>query len=222
MLKKVLIVEDLDSIGYGIAAMLKQNKGIIEITMSQYCDDAYLKFLKAQKDKTPYDLIITDLSFKKDYRNAKIESGRELIKKIREHNTDLHIIVYSVEERKAVIKELIDKYQVKSYVLKGRNGLKNIMTAINEVDNGTAYLSPYLTEIYNRKEVFEIEQYDIKLLKCLSQGLTQDEISKSFLEKGIAPSSLSSIEKRLNRLKEEFKSKTTTHLISITKDLGII
>ena len=74
MFKKVLVVDDHDDINKGVSGILK-TFNITNIINAQYCDDAYLKIKKAELDKASFDLVITDLNFKEDYRNTKIESG---------------------------------------------------------------------------------------------------------------------------------------------------
>jgi hypothetical protein len=69
---------------------------------------------------------------------------------------------------------------------------------------------------FERQLLFEIESYDITLLKSLSNGLTLDEISTNFKSTGIVPNGSSSLEKRINRLKIYFKA-NNVHLIAITK-----
>lgn len=222
MFKKVLLVEDIDSIGHGIAAKIKQEVGVKNIIMVQYCDNAYLKFVKAEQDKEPFDLLITDLSFKKDYRESSISSGEQLIKKLRDQNYNVPIIVYSVEERPTVIKKLMDWYDVSAYVFKGRNSTKSMINALKNVKNGKCFVSSELAANLRKKEIFTLEEFDTILLHQLSKGNTQEEISVILKEKSISPSSLSSIEKRLNRLKEELKAKTTIQLVANAKDLGLI
>lgn len=222
MFKKVLVVEDLDSIGYGIAVMLKQELDVGEVVLSQYCGDAYLKFMKSVKEQDTFDLLITDLSFNEDYREDKIGNGKQLIKKIRALGYDIPIIVCSVEEKSAAVKKLFQDQTISGYVVKGRNGLKNLMHAVQSVHTGNTYLSPQLSNAIKQKEVFEVEDYDVRLLSHLSNGLTQDEIARYFHQKGISPSSLSSIEKRLNRLKDELRAKNTIQLVANAKDLGLI
>ena len=68
----------------------------------------------------------------------------------------------------------------------------------------------------------EIEDYDIKLIELLSLGMSQEQISNHFQENKISPASLSSIEKRINRLRIQFKARNVVHLVSISKDLGFI
>ncbi|MFT7333979.1 MAG: hypothetical protein ACI81S_002202, partial [Sphingobacteriales bacterium] len=55
-----------------------------------------------------------------------------------------------------------------------------------------------------------------------SKGMSQDEIRHLFEQENISPSSLSSIEKRLNLLRVQFKAKNAIHLVAIAKDLGLI
>ncbi len=222
MFKKILVVEDLDSIGLGLAIMLEREFGTEEVVMSQYCNDAYRKYLKALNEGDPFDLLITDLSFTEDYRESSLKNGAQLIEKIRKEDQKIPIIVYSVEERPLLVKRLLEKFMVSAYVLKGRNGLKYMAEATRAVLAGRTYLSTDMEFTLKRKTVFEMEDYDLSLLSHLSNGLTQDEISQYFSKKGITPCSLSSIEKRLNRLKEELQAKNTIQLISNAKDLGLI
>ena len=70
--------------------------------------------------------------------------------------------------------------------------------------------------------MFPKTDYDIELLKLLSIGLSQDEISSNFKQKNISPNSLSSIEKKINKLKLYFNAQNAIHLVSITKDTGLI
>lgn len=222
MFQKVLVVEDLDSIGFGIAQMLKQETTIKEVQQSLYCDDALIKFLRAQKDNTPFDLIITDLTFKTDHREGKINSGDELVKKLKSIQPRLKAIVYSVEDRSIRVKSLFRDYKIDAYVGKGRQGLKYLVEAINTISKNETYTSPDLSGFMNRKEIFEIEDYDIELLKQLSNGFNQKDISLRFSQKNIEPSGISSIEKRLNRLKVELNARNSIQLVSMAKDLGWI
>lgn len=222
MFKKIIIVEDFDSIGLGISAVLKNNIGASKIITSQYCDDAYLKIKRAIQDNVAFDLLITDLSFEKDHREAKLKGGRELIEKLREQGIEIPIVVYSIENRTALINKLIKIQKIGAYVLKGRNGLKNLEQAIKTIGNGFTFLSPELEKNQEKRAIFELEDYDISLLSSLSKGHSQIEISDSFKSKGFSPSSLSSIEKRINRLKEEFEAKNAIQLVAMAKDLGLI
>ena len=221
MFKKVLVSDDLGSINQGVLSTLNK-LGIHDVQQVQYCDDAYLKIKKAILDNAPFDLLITDLSFVTDYREQKFPSGEDLIIALKQDYPDLKIIVYSVEDRLQKVRLLMQKHHTEAYVCKGRRGLLELEKAINLVSDDKNYLSPQLEHALNNKNDLEIDDYDVELVKLLSQGLSQDEISSHLKEKNISPSSLSSIEKRLNKLRIQFKANNAIHLVAIVKDLGLI
>lgn len=224
MLKKILIIEDVDSINLGLTVALKE-KYHADIRNAKYCDEAFLKIKKAIIENAPFDLVITDLSFAEDHRENKITSGEQLIKNIRNEQPDVNIIVYSIEDRPYKIKSLFDDYQVEAYIVKGRESTHELIEAIDTISKSpkdNTYISPRLSKILKEDLFLELEEYDIELIKKLSQGLTQDEISYMLKKEGRSPSSISSIEKRINKLKIFFKANNTIHLISIAKDMGII
>ncbi|GAA6768232.1 hypothetical protein AAFH68_41850 [Flavobacterium sp. CGRL1] len=88
MFKKVLVAEDLDSISIAVVQVL-EDLNIPVIDHVKYCDEGLLKVKKALNEKEPYDLLITDLSFKTDHRKANIESGDELIEAINKVQPEL-------------------------------------------------------------------------------------------------------------------------------------
>jgi two-component system, NarL family, captular synthesis response regulator RcsB len=222
MFQKVITTDDLDSINIAVIQSLTQLK-IPTIEHAKYCDEAFLKIKKAQMDAEPFDLLITDLSFKTDHRTENLQSGEELIRAVKKEQPDLKILVFSIEDKNHIVKNLIDNEGINGYVLKGRNSIPELKKAINSIyTKDTMYLSPILALQIGDKSLLEIENYDIELLKSLSKGFTQDEIGLQFKEKEIAPNGLSSIEKRINKLKIFFKAKNNAHLIAVTKDLGLI
>ena len=221
MFNKILISDDLDSINHGVFAVAK-NLGILDVVQVQYCDDAYLKLKKSFIDQSPFNLLITDLSFKSDHREQRFPNGDSLIKELKQEFPNLKVIVYSVEDRLQRVRTLVQKYKVDAFVCKGRHGLTELSHAIKEVSNNETYLSPQIEQALSDKSNLEIKDYDINLILQLSKGMSQDEISHHFKQKSISPSSLSSIEKRLNTLRIQFKANNAIHLVAITKDLGLI
>lgn len=222
MFKKVLLVEDEDTVSYGIRTMLEQELGIDEVVIAKYCDEAYLKFQIAHQSQRPYELLISDLSFIKDHTPLQLDSGKALIEKIRASGHYIPIIICSVEKKPNMIKHFIETHQISAYVLKGRNGLRDLKKAVHSVYHGSNFLSEKVEQLAKGKNTFEIANYDTSLLKHLSQGLTQDQISVLFKTEGVSPSSLSSIEKRLNRLKDILMAHNNVQLVANAKDLGLI
>ncbi|OMQ11889.1 response regulator [[Flexibacter] sp. ATCC 35103] len=222
MFKKVIIAEDLDAISLGIEQVLK-DLNIVEFQHSKYCDDAFLKIRAAINKNEPYDLLISDLSFKTDHREVKIANGDELVQKVRELQPDIKIIAYSVEDKSYRIKSLFDNADIDGFVLKGLTSIEELKKAINLISTSEAkYISPEVASALQEKSNFEIDDLDIKILKHLSSGTPQDEIIQIFKDLGVKPNSKSAMEKRLSKLKDFFKANNTVHLVSIVKDMGII
>ena len=222
MFTKVLIAEDLDTISIAIVQALEK-LSITEIHHSKYCDEAYLKIKKALHDKVPYDLVISDLSFKIDHREEKLSSGEELLEAIKKVQPDIKTIIFSIEDKSFRIKSLFNNLGINAYVCKGRDSIQELQAAIQRIyNNEETKVSNEVALALRDKTLFEIESYDITLLKSLAKGQTLDEISSEFKVSGIQPSGTSSLEKRINRLKIYFKANNNVHLIAITKDLGIL
>lgn len=222
MFKKVLIAEDQDVIYNGVRATLNDLQ-INEVDHSQYCDEALLKLKRAKQNKDPFDLLICDLSFVKDHHEQKINSGEALIEAIRKDFPNLKIIVFSVEDRVFTIQKLQKIFYINGYILKSREGVRELKKAIlHSFTSDTFYISPELKGMLTSQNAIEISEFDVFILDALSKGFLQEGISKLLKEKRYSPSSVSAIEKRLKLLKENFNANNPTHLVSISKDLGLI
>jgi len=222
MFKKVLVAEDLDTISIAVIQALEDLK-IAVIDHVKYCDDALLKIKKALKEDEPYDLIITDLSFKSDSRTVKLSNGEELIEAVNKIDPEIKKIVFSIEDKSYRIKTLFNDFGINAYVSKGRNSINELKKAIEKTYRSEEkILSSDLSFNFNDKKLLEIESYDISILKLLAQGYTLDQISNEFKAKSITPNGTSSIEKRINKLKIYFKANNNVHLIAIAKDFGLI
>lgn len=222
MFKKVLVAEDLDSISIAIVQALQSLS--VEVTEhSKYCDDALLKIKKAIHDNDPYDLLITDLSFKIDHRENKLNSGDELIEAVKKIQPDIKTIVFSIEDKSYRIKSLFTDLGINAYVLKGRKSIDELKSAVEIIfESNKQSISAELAHTLNAKSFLEIEAYDISILKLLSSGYTLEDISLTFKNTGTVPNGVSSIEKRVAKLKGYFKANNNVHLIAIAKDLGLI
>lgn len=222
MFSKVLFAEDLDSINVAVASTLDELK-IAEKDSVKYCDDALLKIKKALQANKPYQLLITDLSFKEDFRTNTLNSGEELIAAIKQMQPSIKVVVFSVEDKICRIKSLFENLHIDAFVLKGRKSMPELKKAIQFVfDGNTSYIAPDLSYILQDKTINKIDNYDIQLIEQLSYGIAQEKMDLKFKELGIEPNSKSTIEKRIGKLKDYFKAKNTVHLIAIAKDLGLI
>ena len=222
MFKKVLVAEDFDSISITVGQALEE-LSVTEIHHAKYCDDAFLKIKKALYDNAPFDLLLSDLSFKTDHRDTKLTSGDELIAAVKKMQPDIKTIVFSIEDKSFRIKSLFNNLGINAFVSKGRNSIPELKKAIVGIYNDeTKNLSTELSYALRDKSLIEIETYDIEILKLLSKGYILDEISSEFKTLGIIPNGSSSLEKRINRLKIYLKASNNVHLIAIAKDLGLV
>lgn len=222
MFQKVLIAEDMDYINSGIRSEL-DTLGIPTIDFVTYCDEALLKLKRAAQEKEPFDVLISDLSFVEDAHDQLLKSGEALIFEVRKLFPSLKIIVFSVENKKHQIQTLFNQANINGYVLKGRDGLRELKKAIQEIETSdTKYISNQIQSALYKSEAIEITDYDLYIVECLSKGMSQPEISTYLKNQDMKPSGVSAIEKRLKLLKEHFNAKNPTHLVAITKDLGLI
>ncbi len=221
MFRKVLIVDDHATTNDAVNSILS-NLGVQTIQKALYCDEANLKVQKAVLDNDPFDLIITDLSFKEDHRESTLTSGEDLVKKIRSTFPDLAIIVFSQEDHFQIVRTLVKKCGANAYVWKSREGNRELPRAIEAVYNGDLFVSRQLERALHQKETTEITDYDIQLVSLLANGYSKKEISSFFKSENILPSSISSIEKRQNKLQDQFGAANVTHLVTLMKDAKLI
>lgn len=222
MFTKVLIADDIDFNDLGAAQILNE-LDVQEIQYAKYCDEALLKLKKANLEGTPFQLLISDLSFKEDHQLNKLNSGEELIAAAKKQCPNIKIIVFSIEDKAHRVKLLFDELHIDGYVLKGRNTIYDLKRAIQKAYNGEQEnISPELLYLLQDTATNEINKYDVQLIKYLSRGISQENIEAVFKQEGISPNSKSSIEKQVSKLKIYFKANNTVHLVAIAKDLGII
>ncbi|KAA0129737.1 response regulator [Chryseobacterium sp. SN22] len=221
MFKKILIAEDHESINISVQKTL-EDLGIPKVDYVYYCDDAIGKILKALREEQPYDLLITDLYYEEDHHTQELKDGKELIEKAKQLQPGLKVIVFSAERKTGVIDHLFSEYEINGYVQKARNDSKDLKKAIASVYIGEEYLSFDLKQEMRKFNNYEFSTYDIVIVSLLSKGILQKNIPAHLEEKSIRPSSLSSVEKRLNSLKEDLSVNSNEQLVAFCKDLGII
>ncbi|MDF2551664.1 MAG: response regulator [Chryseobacterium sp.] len=221
MFKKILIAEDHESINLSVQKTL-EDLNIPNVDYVYYCDDALAKIQKSIRENEPYDLLITDLYYEEDHRKQEIKDGRELIQKIKEIQPSLKIIVFSAEHKSGVIDSLFKEYEINGYVRKARNDSKELKKSIASVYINENYLSLDMKQEMRKLNSYEFSAYDITLVSLLSKGILQKNIPVHLQEKDIKPYSLSSVEKKLNGLKEDLEVTSNEQLVAFCKDIGII
>lgn len=221
MFKKILIAEDHESINLSVQKTL-EDLNIPNVDYVYYCDDALAKIQKSIRENDPYDLLITDLYYEEDHRPQEIKDGKELIQKIKEIQPALKVIVFSAEHKSGIIDSLFKDYHINGYVRKARNDSKELKKSISSVFINENYLSTDLKQDVKKFNNYEFSAYDIMLVSLLSKGILQKNFPAYFEEKNLKPFKLSSIEKKLNSLKEDLEVTSNEQLVAFCKDLGII
>lgn len=220
MFKKALIAEDFESFNISVQKAVEELK-IETADNVHYCDDAWMKVKKGIREKNPYDLLITDLSFDIDHREQKLTNGRDLIDAIKSDDPNIKVIAFSIESRPEIVDNLFTIHQINGFVSKGREDIKELKRAIKAVYNKEKYISSNIkTAIRNNS--YDFTKFEKILVTLLSKGMLQKNIPDYLKENNIKPSSLSSVEKTLNNLKECLGVSNNEQLIAHCKDRGII
>jgi two-component system capsular synthesis response regulator RcsB len=221
MYKKVLIAEDHESSNISIRKAL-EDFGIESNDYVYYCDDALSRISHAIRNGKPFDLLITDLSFDEDDIPQNISSGYELIKAVRLLQPGIKILVFSAESKPATIDNLFKELAIDAFVRKARRDVTELKQALEAIFNKKTYLSIELRRSIQLSNTYEFKEYDIVLITSLSKGMLQKDIP-GYLEKNqIKPYGLSSVEKRLNYIKEALNFTKNEQLIAFCKDIGVI
>lgn len=221
MFKKVLAVEDYESASISVRKALEDSQ-ISNSKFVHYCDDALNIIKKSISENNVFDLLITDLSFEEDHKTQILKSGTELIVEIRSLLPDLKILVFSSEKRPLIIKSLFDDLNINGFVSKARLDVKDLKKAINTIYRNEKYISQENIVHLRRNDTVELTTIEYTIVKLLSEGIFQKNIPDLLKQKSLKPSSLSSVEKTLNHLKESFDAKSNEQLIAIFKDRGIL
>ena len=221
MFSKILIAEDHESSNFSVQKVLGDLK-IPAIDHVYYCDDAFALLKKSVESGTPYEVLITDLSFEEDEKKQSIKDGKELIKSCRDLYPELRVVVFSGEHRLGVIDLLFSELNINAFVRKARSDSQELKKAIDAIYKNETYISHEQKLPAKRMNTLEFSNYDIVLLKLLSDGVLQKNIPKKLQEQNIYPNSLSSVEKRINSMKLSLAVKNTEELIASSKNIGII
>ena len=221
MIKKVLIAEDHESANMSVQKTLDE-LNIAIANHIYYCDDALLHIEKALQNDDSYDLLITDLSFEEDHRPQKIKSGEALIAAARKIQPDLKVLVFSAENRPSVITQLFEHLNIDGYVRKARGDIKELVKAINHIDNNQRYCSQETVQLMKQSKSHDFSELDIAIISQMIKGKNQQEISNYLKENNTRPSSLSSIEKRLHGIRAALDLSTNQQLIAHCIKMGIV
>ena len=186
------------------------------------CDNALLRIKAAIQANTPYDLLITDLSFDEEQGDQVITSGAGLIKAARNLQHSLKILVFSAESNAIVVSRLFEDLEINGYVRKSRSDTEELKNAVEAIYQGRKYISPNLQQAVRAKNAHDFTKYDITIISQLAKGILQKNIPDYLQNNNIKPWGLSSVEKRLNYIRETLDISSNEQLVAFCKDKKII
>lgn len=221
MIDKVIIAEDHESANLSVQKTMEELR-IEQSDYVYYCDDALNKIQAAKQKGEPYDLLITDLYFEDDGTHQTIAGGFDLIRSVRSIQPDIRVLVFSGETRPATIDMLFKNYEIDAYVRKARHDVKELKSAFDALSNGRQYYPRSLAQLVKQSNIYEFTEFDINIIRLLSRGYQQNEIPGYLKQHNIKPSSLSTIEKRLNQVREELGFSKNEQLVLFCKEAGVL
>lgn len=215
MIDKVIIAEDQESSNLSVQRTMEE----LQIRQSDYvyyCDDALNRIKMAGKAGLPYDVLITDLYFEDDGTSQTITDGFHLIRAARAVQPEIRVIVFSAEPKPAKIKSLYEEYHIDGFVRKARHDVKELKSAFESISKGRTYYSRALSQLIKQSNTYEFTDLDIHIIRLLSQGNQQKEIA------GHLNRSLSTVEKSLKKIRDEFGFAKNEQLVLWCKEKGIL
>jgi len=221
MFNKVLIAEDHESANRSVITTLEELK-VDSKDYVYYCDDALNYIKRAVKNSEPYELLITDLYFEEDHNIQTIKNGIELIDAALAVQTSLKIIVFSAENRISLIETLFEEHHIHGYVRKARNDAHELKAAIASTFAGNTYISSHLRQSLRASNYYDFDAVDLAIVSLLANGVMQKEIPTHLKSRNLKPSGLSSVEKKLNVMRDALNFSNNEQLIAYCKDYKII
>ncbi|CDT07426.1 response regulator [Sphingobacterium sp. PCS056] len=221
MFKKVLIAEDHEMTNISVQKALKA-LGVEVVKYVHYCDHALNWINNALRDKDPYDLIITDIEFEDDESPQQIKDGLSLIKAIKHVQPDIKVILFTAKDRNSKISEMFKLNQIDGMVRKSRRDGQYLQEALVAVNNNKSYQSPDVKKVIQERNSHEFTSFDLHIIRLLYEGISQKDMPLYLQQREVIPSSLSSIEKRLNIMKDVLNFTKNEQLVAHCKEIGII
>lgn len=166
---KILLVDDHAIVSDGLEALLKNVDGI-EVVAKLTSGDFALAYLKQHN----IDLLITD------YAMPDMD-GLTLVKKVKEVQGNIKIIVLSMHDEVAMIREILAA-GVDGYVLK-KYAQQELVNAIETVSKGRQYYSSEVNKallgalLPQEMAENQITERELEVLKLLAQELTSKQIA---------------------------------------------
>jgi len=203
-----LVVDDHKSVCEGIAALVERT-GLIEKVFTAFTGESALEIFKTQW----IHIAIIDARMRG-------MSGIELIKNVHKLFPKIKVIAITSYEEKDTLKEIWSA-QVNGILLKRSTDAQEIKSAIQEVLNGQAYLSPEVSALIdksdflaNAKTKLSLREHEILLGIC--GGRSTKEIASD------QKLSVNTIEDYRKEMLHKTKTKNSAELVAYAHRNGLV
>jgi DNA-binding NarL/FixJ family response regulator len=206
----LLIVDDHKVVRDGIAALIEEEGYYKVIAKVGNGKEALTKIDEA-------DIVILDLDMPE-------MGGLEFLRKVRELNTDLKIIVLTMIEQEEMIRTVVES-GANGYVLKS-SGAERLLEALESVKEGGFYFCSDATDIimkkltgFDNKETIKVDDItprEHEVLKLICDELTNVEIAEKLFI------SVRTVDTHRSNLLQKTGAKNTAGLVKFAITTGII
>lgn len=156
------------------------------------------------------DIVITDISMPE-------MSGLELVRRLKSQNPMIKILVLSMFENPAILKDLLLS-DISGFVLKDK-GQDELVCAVNQISKGQCYFSievmKYIVEIKTQSDN-RLTLREIEIVKLLDEGLSSNRIAEALFI------STNTIETHRRNILKKTNTHSVTELLRYTKDNKLI
>ena len=214
--RNILLLEDFSDSAKGVIDKLSEVTACqLNVDWVTNCDLAYKKLAR----KHNYDLLITDMQINSENEHYDIETGEDLIVKLKKLTNYPKIVVYSMVDQPAVLDLLVNNLEVDGYIIKGRRSLEELVSSLPLIFLDSTYYSKKVkTTLHKWQNTLQTSRLDRAILRFLYQGYKINQLPELLSKKGYKSTSQATIENSIRDLKDYFNAKTTMQLVAIAKD----
>lgn len=193
MNKRILIVDDHQLVLDGLSSIVESAEGF-DLASTAVNGEEALKYLEHLK----IDILMTDL-------DMPVMNGQELTKKCKSKYPEIKILVLTMHDEKAMIKQLME-LGADGYILKNSDR-NELIRALETIASGKKFFSTDVTMALSKEDekpedleaLKDFTPREIEILKLVSEGLSNKEIGeKLFISHRTVDTHRTNIMKKLN------------------------
>lgn len=221
-MEHILIVEDEQDTLENLAKRIGAAFPDLRISTAFDCDEGF-RILNASKVEFPVNLLITDLTFRRQPASRILKDGSALLQKIKTLNYGLPRIVYSSHDELQFIHPVMKNFEPEGYVLKARDSTDELILAISKIMNGKPYYSQEVHHSQKQRFLFaeQLDHIDEKIIAFLPDinAITDWD---TLYETGKMPIKYKSVNKRLHTIFEKMDVANEKQLLLKLQKMAII